>query len=292
MISMGYDIPDKIKYREKMFLNLDLRQLGYLIGFLMLAAMAYSLPLAQELRISVGFLILLTGFGFALFDFETKLSEVFGYYTDIRLGGTLEKKVRGFLGVSKIERDTLFLKNGDLRAVLQIKPINFELLDDTRQKSLVLNYREFLNQLTFPIQIVIRTVNSIKPDYSFQDLRVEASDDVDLKALYHEFRLFEEKFIQDNLVKERLYYLVIPVESQRTLIKDNVKQDEQLRELDQRVRLIQERLGYCGLVSFRLTSSSLVSLLMSYFETYIEVGDDYLSRITVYKSFNTNREVR
>ena len=288
---MGYDIPDKIRYREKIFLNLDLRQLGYLISFLILAAMAYGLPMAHELKISLAFVIFLIGVGFALFDFETKLLEITGYYTDIRLGGTLDKKVRAFIGVSRIESNTLYLKNGELRVILQVMPVNFELLDETRQKSLVLNYREFLNQLTFPIQIVIRTVNTIKPDYSSLDVRVEKSNDDDLKSLFHEFRLFEEKFIQDNFVKERLYYLVIPMESRKTLINSKIREEEQQKELEQRVQLIQERLGYCGLVSFRLTTSSLVSLLMSYFETYIEVGDDYLSRITVYKSFNTAKEV-
>lgn len=289
---MGYAIPDKIKYKEKIFLNLDLKQLGYLIGFLILSGIAYSLPLMEEAKMVLAFVLILVGLGFALFDLETKLRLRWLYLTNVRLGGALDKKVREFIGVKKIERSSIFLKNGEIRAVLQVKPINFELLDDTRKRSLILNYREFLNQLTFPIQILIRTVNAIKPDYSHQDLKIEKSNNTELKSLYHEFRLFEERFIQDYLVKERLYYIVIPMENKRTVIRSKIKEEEQIRELNQRVALIQERLGYSGIVTFRLDTSQLISLLMSYFEPYVEVGDDYLSRITVYNLFNTNKEVR
>jgi type IV secretory pathway VirB4 component len=233
----------------------------------------------------------LIGIGFTLFDFETKISDRLRFLTGFRLGGLSDKKVREFIEVKRIERNTIFLKNGELRAILQVKPVNFELMDDSQKNSLILNYREFLNHLTFPIQIVIRTVNSAKPDYSFQDLRIHNLSNDKLKELYKEFRIFEAKFIEDNSIKERLYYIVVPLENKRTMMNKEIKDDDQIKELNLRVQIIQERLGHCNLFSFRLGNSQLISLMMSYFENYIEIGDDYLSRITVYNRFNTQKEV-
>lgn len=288
---MGYDIPDKIKYKEKIFLNLDLKQLAYMFGSLVIAAIAYALPIIQEIRIVLASISVLIGIGFALFDFETKIGDRVRFLTGFRLGGLSDKKVREFIEVKRIERNTLFLKNGELRAILQVKPVNFELMDDSQKNSLILNYREFLNHLTFPIQIVIRTVNSAKPDCSFQDLRIHNLPNEKLKELYKEFRIFETKFIEDNSIKERLYYIVVPLENKQTMINKGIKEDDQVKELNLRVQIIQERLGQCSLFSFRLGNSQLISLMMSYFENYIEIGDDYLSRITVYKQFNTQKEV-
>lgn len=286
MIIMGYDIPDKIRYREKIVLNLDLKQLGYIVLFLVVGALAYNLPVFQEAKIALASLSILIGVCFALFDLETKLRNRISFLTNIRLGGYLDKKVREFVEVRKIERDTIFMKNGDMRAIILVKPVNFELMDESRKKSLILNYREFLNQLAFPIQIVIRTANSVKPNYSVQDLRINNSNNKELKKLYKEFREYEDKFIENNAVKERLYYVVVPMENKKTLISGKFKEEDQLKELDLRVQLIQERLGFCGLIAIRLANNQLISLLMSYFENYIEISDDYLSRITVFKSFN------
>ncbi len=288
---MGYDIPDTIRYKEKIFLNLDLKQFGYIVLFLVIAALAYRLPLPEEARIALVSIFVLIGVCFAIFDLETKLLTWLGFMTDIRLGGYLDAKVKGFIEVKKIERNAMFLKNGELRAVVLVKPVNFELMDDSRKRSLILNYREFLNQLTFPIQIIVRTVNSVKPDYSAQYSRIEKSGAKNLKKLYEEFRKYETEFIESHAIKERIYYVVVPLENKRTMTR-RIKEDDQVKELNLRAELIQERLGYCGLVAIRLTNNQLISLLMSYFEGYVEIGDDYLSRITIYDSFNTDKEVR
>ncbi len=284
---MGYDIPDKIKYKEKIFLNLDIKQLGYLVLFVIVAALAYRLPLPQEFDTGLATLFVLIGVGFAVFDLETKLLIWLGFMNNVRLGGYMDRKVRDFVEVRKIERDMLFLKNGELRAVILVKPVNFELMDESRKRSLILNYREFLNQLTFPIQIIVRTVNSIKPDYKTQDGRMKSAN---LKELYEGFRKYESDFIEKHAIKERIYYVVVPLENRSTLAK-RIKEEDRIKELNLRAEIIQERLGYCGLITIRLKDSQLIALLMSYFDNYLEVGDDYLSRITVYSLFNSGKEV-
>ncbi|MBI5222827.1 hypothetical protein HY990_00230 [Candidatus Micrarchaeota archaeon] len=299
---MAYDIPDEIKYREKIFLHFDIKQLGYLVAFLILAGLAYSLPIMQEGKMILAFLLLLLGLGFALFDLERKLLDRWRYLTNPRLGGALDKKIRAFVGIKKIEDDVIYLDNKEMRAVILVKPLNFELLDEAKQKSITLNYRDFLNQLSHPIQILIRTVNVSLADYfSNHEAKILKTKDESLIALYNDFKVYEEGFIKEHFVKERLYYIVIPYDpaasqyaKHRTTYKkvgySEKRKDAQLREFDERVKIIQTKLGNCGLVSYRLTTNQLISLIMSYFEGYIEVNEDYLWRISTCELFLKERE--
>lgn len=294
---MAYDIPDKIKYREKIFLNFDLRQLVYMAAFLILAGLAYKLPLDSDAKLSLAFLLILAGVGFAVFNLDTMLTDRWKYLTNARLGGALDKKIRDFVGTKKIENETIYLNNGEMRAIILVKPINFDLMDEARQKSIILNYRDFLNQLSHPIQIVIRTVNVSLADYfSNHEAKILKTKDESLIGLYNDFQLYEEKFLKEHFVKERLYYIVIPLNpraSQYSKQKffggragfSEKQKDGLLRELDERVRIVQSKLGNCGLTSYRLSTNQLISLLMSYFEGYVEVNEDYLWRVTVFQSF-------
>lgn len=301
---MAYDIPDKIRYREKIFLNFDIKQLGYVVGFLILGGLAYNLPLLPDAKLTLAFLFILLGLGFAFFDLETKLRDRLKYLTNVRLGGALDKKVRAFVGIKKIENDAIYLENGELRAVLFIKPINFELLDDARQRSAIMNYRDFLNQLSHPIQIIIRTVNVSLADYfSNHEAKILKTHDDQLTALYNDFRIYEEKFLKEHFVKERLYYVIIPFNpyasqySKKGILQSKSgysekQKDALLIELDERVKITQSKLGNCGLTSYRLSTNQLISLVMSYFEGYVEVNEDYLWRVTVCQSFFKGRDKR
>jgi len=280
---MGYDIPDKVRYREKFFMNLDARQLGYFVLFAFLAWMSYSLPLKNEEKLVLPIVLVVLGLGFVFLGFEKILFDRFSYMKNVRVGGALDKKVRVFVGIRKIENDTFYLTNGEIRAVILVKPVNFELLDEGRQKSITLNYRDFLNQLSHPIQIVVRTVNvSLGEYFSDHEAKILKTKDENLIALYNDFRIYEEKFLKEHFVKERLYYVIVPLGL--PLTKDSLKR------LEERVRIVQAKLGNCGLTSYRLNTNQLISLIMSYFEGYVEVNEDYLWRVTVCQSFFKERD--
>ncbi len=289
---MGYEIPDKVRYREKIFLNLDMRQLGYFIAFALLAGLSYNLPLRNEEKLILPTFAILLGLGFVFLGFERIALERFSYLRNVRIGGALDRKVRAFVGVKRIENDTIYLENGELRAVLLVKPVNFELLDEGRQKSIILNYRDFLNQLSQPVQIVVRTVNVSLADYfSDHEVKILETKDENLISLYNDFRIYEEKFLKEHFVKERLYYVVVPLSpfENNTLSARITHKERQLKKLEERVGIVQAKLGNCGLTSYRLNTNQLVSLVMSYFEGYVEVNEDYLWRVSVCQSFFKER---
>ncbi len=307
---MAYDIPDKIQYKEKIVFNLTLGQLLYAVVFALLAFFSYGLPFAGPGKFVLPACFIICGFGFIQLGWEKSLLNRWAYYAGIREGGALDPRVQEFIGVRKIEHNTVYLSNGQMRAILTITPINFENMDEGRRESVILNYRDFLNQLTHPVQILVRTVNVDLADYfSGHDSRVEKTNNPQLIALYKDFKLFEQKYVNENRVKERLYYLIVPYDPSdslakryqdrleilkekvqaalsRKLDKLEAERDESDRkELADRTSIMQQKLANCSLVSRRLSTNELISLYMSYFDGYVEVDEDYLSRVVVAKSF-------
>ena len=81
---MAYDIPDEIKYREKIIANLDTRQLIYAALFGFLAFLAFRLPIEGELRFALPTLISLVGIGFVFLNAEETVLSILSFYTNVQ----------------------------------------------------------------------------------------------------------------------------------------------------------------------------------------------------------------
>src|SRR5438270_10861132 len=62
-----------------------------------------------------------------------------------------------FLPIAEIRGDTVLLKNGGYRAVLEVEALNFNLKSETEQQGIISGYEAFVNTISFPLQIVIRS---------------------------------------------------------------------------------------------------------------------------------------
>ena len=62
-----------------------------------------------------------------------------------------------YLQFSEVHDDTLVLKNGGLRAVIEVSSMNFNLKSEAEQKAIINSYQSFLNTLNFPVQILVRS---------------------------------------------------------------------------------------------------------------------------------------
>ena len=154
---MAYDIPDEIKYREKIIANLDPRQLLYAIVFGIAAFLTYRLPFEGDAKIILPGFISVIGIAFIFFKFDEKLKDIFSYFSGLRIAPHNSIPAQKFFEVKSIGDDVVRLDDGRSIAVLEIQPINFGLLDESRRKAIMTNYKAFLNQLTNSIQILIRT---------------------------------------------------------------------------------------------------------------------------------------
>jgi len=315
---MPYEIPQNLKYSEKIAFGLTFWQLFWLALFCGLAGIIFfKLQLNFFLKAFFVLLLVVLGVGFAFFDFFGFLQKYNSFRKGVRKAGFFDKQLNDFVGVKRIESNVMFLDNNSLRAVLEVTPINFSILSASEQKAIISGYKDFLNSLDFPVQIVVRTVSLNLDDYLF-GLRknVFELNNRELEKQFESFKEFIQGFIQENSVKNRLFYVVVPFSlfSKTQPLKDllvsfqnlfseqkqktsfSLNQEIALSSLNNRVSLCAEKLKACGLFVRRLEDNDLFGLLASFFDSFIEAKNNYFFPLTLLEEFleekNEEKEIK
>ncbi len=276
---MSYEIPKNLKYEEKILFNLSFEQALWvgLFGSLILIVFL-KLPLVLEAKIGLGILLVTLGAGFAFFGFRTHTSNLWGFLSTPRQIGYLDPPMRKFLEINRVENDAIYLQNGSIKAIIQVQPINFHILAPRQKQAIIGAYKDFLNSLDFPIQIVMRTVNLNLDEYLNQlEIKVRQQKKPPLLHQFNDFQEFMKKYIEENSVKNRLFYITIPYTSSKNPLEAKTNP---LEQLDIRVKLCQDKLKNCNLISKRLSTNEMVSLLGSYFEGFVEAENEYQQALT------------
>jgi type IV secretory pathway VirB4 component len=196
-----------------------------------------------------------------------------------------------FLPISEIRDSITVLKNGGLRAVLQVSSINFNLKSEDEQHALVYSYQSFLNTLDFPIQIVVRS-KKLDIDYyvdSFETIAKNQEKPL-LKKLTNEYVEYIKKLVEYADIMEKQFYVVIPYDPIRSrnrgmisvfleTIKpqdtaSQIKQrhyefDSLKKGLNPRLETVQTGLESCGLAVEQLNTPKLVELFYQSFNPLV-----------------------
>ena len=69
-----------------------------------------------------------------------------------------DSSTQRYLPFSEIRDNLIFMKDGSSRMVLRVHALNFNLKSTEEQDAILISYQRFLNSLSFPIQIVTRSV--------------------------------------------------------------------------------------------------------------------------------------
>lgn len=117
---MSYDIPDEIKYKEKIVFGLDFKQFGYACGFGLIATLSYSLPLSGDAKIVLPSIFLIVGAGIVFLNLDEKVKDLLAFQFGVRKASPTDKKAQDLIGIQNIEKDLIYLKNGKLRSILQV----------------------------------------------------------------------------------------------------------------------------------------------------------------------------
>jgi len=235
------------------------------------------------------------GVGFAFLGLFDHLKVFKGYFSATRQAGYLHPSLNGFVEVKEISQNAVFLKDGSGRAILQVLPIHFSLLSTEEQRAIVTAYRDFLNSLDFPVQVVMRTINlSLKEYLAVLQKKVEKENKKGLLEQFESFQSFVQRFIREKKIKNRLFYVIIPVSPSRSptnwLVSKKADEKAMLDQLDIRVKVCQDKLKRCNLLSNHLNTQELVSLSASFFEGFIEAQNDYFAHVTTLKESEKNAE--
>lgn len=198
----------------------------------------------------------------------------------------LNASTQRYLPVAEIRNNTIILKNGGLRAVIAVEALNFNLKSEMEQAAIIAGYGAFVNTITFPIQIVIRSMKTNIDDYLAQVKAIgEKHENQLLKDQTLSYVAFMQKLIEVADIMQKRFYVIIPIdhaERRKTIIEqffdwlhpDDSAANASLRShefgsatlrLTERVELVSSGLSNVGLHVKRLNTRDLIELL---YQTY------------------------
>ncbi len=186
---------------------------------------------------------------------------------------------QGMLPITEIREDTVILRDGTLRAVLAVSSINFGLKSEEEQEAIISAYRQFINILDFPLQIVIQSRKLNISDYLDRLLSAEQTQTNELlRQQIRDYRSFVGQLVELGEIMSKRFFMVVPYSA----ISDTRKsfwsrlgdvfqpgrfirmKDERFRsqknELELRLGHVESALASAGLKTARLDTQGLIEL--------------------------------
>jgi len=190
------------------------------------------------------------------------------------------------LEVYDIVSDLVILKDGSAVLILEVAAVNFGLLSEPEQESIIYAYASFLNSLNFSIQIIIRSKKKDIGEY-VRSLEKEAEKQANplLKEQITKYKEFVSQMVKDNNVLDKKFYIAIPFSSLEMGVKSASSlllkksslplPEEEIVNLATTALLprrdhILRQMGRLGLKSKQLTTEELIKL---FFDAYNPNGD-------------------
>lgn len=188
----------------------------------------------------------------------------------------MKPPTQAFLPIKDVNNNLVFLKDGGISAVLETTAVNFDLLSENEQASIIQSFGALLNSLNFAIQIVVR---SKRLDISNYLTRLDRAQQLQpnplLKNMIFGYKKFVETLIKENDVLDKQFYIVLQVSSLELGIAVNPEKDikKTLAAIEPRCNHLVKQLARCGIKAKRLDDERLVKLFYDIYnesETYKE----------------------
>ena len=202
------------------------------------------------------------------------------------------QSTKNLVDIADIVDNIVILKNGSLRAVIEVSSINFELRSEGEQVAILQNFQRFLNSTDFPLQIVVNSRKLDIEDYvKLIDKSTESLTSELLKIQAAEYSKFIKELADLSNIMSKKFYIVVPfyvfetpsktgvLDSIKSIIKPSgvAKQikPEQLEtyrnQLMQRVELVFDGLVGLGLKTRLLEGPELMNLYYGLYNPGVKV---------------------
>ena len=199
-------------------------------------------------------------------------------------GKKITASTQQYLDIAEFREDTVIMRDGTLRAVLLAASINFALKSEDEQNAIIAAYVGFLNNIDFPLQIVIQS-RELNIDNYMNFLKQKEKEQTNelLKIQTAEYIEYVTELISLGKIMSKKFFVVVsynPLSDKQkgffpklidslkpaTLIK--MKEEKFLKrklELTRRVENIMGGLTSIGINSLPLDTQSLIEL---FYNTY------------------------
>lgn len=186
---MSYEIPAELEYKEKIMFGLDFMQLIYAIMFIIPLIIVLKSSLDYITKSFISALLIGLACMFMFFELYSRIKEIVMFF-----------KLRNSY--------TKYLSSDKKVSILKVKPINFGIKTNDEKKVIVQSFRKFLNSLTFPIQIYIKT-EPLKLDVYLNKLQQRTQN----KELMQGMKEHIDSTMLNDKVLNKSFYIVIPDEN-------------------------------------------------------------------------------
>ncbi len=188
------------------------------------------------------------------------------------------------LDIAEIRDDVVVMKDGTIRAVIMVSSINFALKSEDGQNAVIEAYVRFLNNLSFPLQIVIQS-RELNIDNYLEYLKVKEKEQINqlLKIQTADYIEYIQELTSLGKIMNKKFFVVVPYSAlsdkrkgffsllgeslkPATILKLKEKTFRKYQEmLDRRTDSVIGGLESMGVATSRLDTQGLIEL---YYKTY------------------------
>lgn len=115
-----------------------------------------------------------------------------------------------YLDVAELRDDVVIMKDGTLRAVLMVSSLNFALKSEDEQNAIIAAYVGFLNNLEYPLQIVVQSREFKIDEYlvSLEQRYKEQTNEL-LRVQTAEYLSYIKELISLGKIMHKRFYVVV-----------------------------------------------------------------------------------
>lgn len=181
------------------------------------------------------------------------------------------------VNIAQIKDGVVITRTGDLRMVVEVTPVNFALRSEDDQNVIVGQYQNFLNSLTFPIQVVILSRRlDLHPYLAQLEGVVDQQPSELLRLQVSEYTEFVRRLTTLVNIMDKKFYVVVPFTPPPTQKASGLKTlfvkrrlsvafspqqfAQSHQQLMERVTTVETGLNSIGLKTSRLSTKQLIEL--------------------------------
>jgi len=189
-----------------------------------------------------------------------------------------------YLDIAEIKENTVVMRDGTLRSVLLVSSINFALKSEDEQNAIIASYVGFLNNIDFPLQIIIQS-RELNIDNYIAGLKQKEKEQTNelLKMQIADYLQYIGELISIGKIMNKKFFAVVTYSPssdkhkgffsslRETLspgvfirMKENIFQRRR-SQLTHRAEIVMSGFASMGLTAIELDTQSLIEL---YYNTY------------------------
>lgn len=123
----------------------------------------------------------------------------------------VKSSTQNFIEIEEIKDDIVLMKDFSAAIIIEINAVNFWLLSQEEQISMIYAYASLLNSLSFPVQILILSKKMDISSYlDYLDGIIAKQQNTLIKNRLLSYKEFIKTIIKKNTVLEKRFFFVVP----------------------------------------------------------------------------------